>query len=394
MLVENLPVPFDRRVWMESRTLRDAGHQVTVICPAGTYPVGRETIDGITIYRYPLLSLRGIAGHLLEYVAALVFTFGLACVAFVRDGFDVIHTANPPDLNYLVGRFFKLLGCRFIFDHHDLMPETCSTRWSGWKLRLLLPAVRHTERASFRAADIVISTNESYRVIAVERGHVPEGRAFVVRSAPMRDRFKPCPPDPSLRAGFAHLVVYLGVMGPNDGLELLVESIAHTVHARHRGDVRFVLIGDGDERPKVVRMVRQLDLEHCTFFTGRIADVEVIAYVSTADVCVAPDPKDALNDVSSMNKIVEYMALGRPIVAFNLRETMKTARGAARYAPANDVMAFGDLVLQLLDSPAIRHRMGACGRRRFLDELAWERQQQQLLLAYSMLQAGPVALST
>lgn len=385
ILVENLPVPFDRRVWMEASTLQRAGYGVSVICPRGHYRRYHETIEGIRIYRYPLPSLRGGLGHLVEYALALIATSLLTLAVLWRDGFDVIQSANPPDFFFLIAAPLKLIGKKFVFDHHDLMPEICESRWRGWQGRLLRRLCLITERASFRTADRVIANNESYRRVALNRGGVRADHIAVVRSAPSLRQFMPPPPRPELRAGADHLVVYLGVMGPNDGLDCLLQAIAHIVHQRQRRNIRFVLIGSGDLYEQTVTLSRRLQLTEHVQFTGRIADEAVLEWLSTADLTVAPDPKDALNDISSMNKIVEYMALGKAIVAFDLREVRISAVDAAVYVAANDPAAFGDAVVQLIDAPERRQAMGRSGRQRFESVLAWEHQEKALLQLYDGL---------
>jgi glycosyltransferase involved in cell wall biosynthesis len=385
MLVENLSVPFDRRVWMEATTLREAGYDVTVICPAGKERAGHTRIDGISIYRYPVPSAHGLPGHLVEYLVAIPATFLLSLLVFIHKGFDVIHTANPPDFFFPIGRFYQLFGKRFIFDHHDLVPESCATRWGGLKGTLLRGFASWAERETFRAADVVISTNQSYRQIAIERGGVAPERVFVVRSGPRADRFVPVTARDALRRGRRHLVAYLGVMGPNDGLDHLLDAIRHVTQTRCRSDVGFVLIGDGDMRPVLIERATRMGITPFVEFTGRIPDSLVIEYVSTADLGVAPDPLDALNDISTMNKIVEYMALGRPVVAYDLREARVSAGEAAVYAKPNDPAALGDAILDLLDSHEQRARMGSLARQRFLSGLTWENQRGTLLAAYEQV---------
>lgn len=382
MLVENLPVPFDRRMWLQATTLADAGFPVAVICPRGTEAAAYECRDGVHIYRYPLRSRGGLLGHVLEYGTALPATLALACVAYARHGFAVVHAANPPDLFFAIALLFRPLGVRFVFDHHDLMPEICLARWRGWRQRLLFRVSRLAEAATYGCADRVIATNESYRGVALSRGGMPPERVTVVRSAPRADAFRPAVADPARRRGAAHLVAYLGVMGPNDGLDILLHAIAHVVHTRRRTDVRFVLVGDGDLHDQLVALCAALRLDRHVCFTGRVPDAEVIAILSSADVCVAPDPDDPLNRVSSMNKIVEYMALGKPIVAFDLPETRVTARDAAAYATPSAPSDLGDALLAVLDDPPRRAAMASVARRRFEDALAWEHQAPALLALY------------
>lgn len=389
ILVENLPVPFDRRVWMEATTLRQAGYGVSVICPQGQYPARFEVLDGISIYRYPLPSRNSIAGHLLEYGRALAMTAGLTLRVWWREGFDVIQSANPPDFFFLIAAVFKLFGKKFVFDHHDLMPEICETRWTGWKRTVTRTVCLWAERQTFRTADRVIATNESYREVALTRGRVSPERVVVVRSGPRVNRFRAVPARPELKNGKPFLVGYLGVMGPNDGLEYLLQSIAHIVHDLHRSDIQFVCVGGGDLQAKLMAMSQQMRLDEFVRFTGRIPDDEVIGLLSTADLCVAPDPKDALNDVSTMNKIVEYMALGKALVAFDLREARVSAGDAAVYATPNDHVAFAQRIVELLAAPERRQAMGAAGRQRFESVLAWEHQQKNLLQLYRDLVGEP-----
>ncbi|MDQ6883920.1 MAG: glycosyltransferase family 4 protein [Candidatus Dormibacteraeota bacterium] len=379
-------MPTDRRVWLEALTLTEAGYQVSVICPQRGYLKLYERVQGISIYRYPLPSLTGIAGHLVEYVIAMPITLLLAWVVLLREGFDVIHAANPPDFFYLIARVFKVLGKKFIFDHRDAVPEACLSRWSGFKLLLTHSIATWTERATFRTADVVISTNQSYRRIAVERGRVDSARVFVVRSAIRKADFREGQPRSELRRRKKHLVCFLGVIGPNDGLEYFLLAIDHIVGNRHRDDIHFAIVGNGDLLHDIVGMSDRLRLGECIDFTGFLSNDKAIAdYLATADVCVSPDPKNPFNDICTMEKVVEYMAMGKPLVAFDLHEVRDTARGAGLYVEANDPRAFGDKILELLDSPETRRRMGELGRQRFNDTLAWEHQRESLLKAYELL---------
>jgi len=382
ILVENLPVPFDRRVWMEATTLAEAGYEVSVICPQDAYPLRRETLEGVRIYRYPRPSLPGIAGHLIEYAIAFPATFALTWLVHRRTGFDVIQSANPPDLFFLIARLFKRFGVKFVFDHHDLAPEICESRWSGWRGAAARGVALWLERATFRTADRVIATNESYRRIAIGRGAVAPERVCVVRSAPRLSRFRAVAPRCEWKNGRTFLVAYLGVMGPNDGIGHLLTSIAHIVHTLRRDDIQFVLVGAGDLQPRIVAEARGLRLDPFVRFTGFIPDDDVLGILSTADVCVAPDPKDALNDLSSMNKVVEYMALAKPLVAYDLREARASAADAAVYAQPNDPVDFAAKIVELLASPERRRAMGEAGRTRIENALAWEHQSAVLLAMY------------
>ncbi len=385
-LVENASVPRDRRVWMEALTLAQAGYRVSVICPQEHMRKRHERFEGISIYRYPLPSLPWIGGHLLEYVIALMMTFILTWVVLFREGFDIIHAANPPDFFYLIGRVFQWRGKKFIFDHHDLVPEICTARWSGLRLHITYAIAKWTEQATFRTADVVISPNESYRRVAIERGHVDPKKTYVVRSAIRKGDFREGRARDELRRGRRYLVCYVGTIGPNDGVDLLLLAVRHIVVNRGRSDVGFAIIGEGDVGPDVVALSARLQLTSFVDFTGQLSDDRTIAdYLATADVCVEPAPRNSFNDLCTMNKVIEYMAMGRPVVAFDLHEVRDTVQGAGVYVESNDPKEFGEQILRLLDSPEERSRMGDEGVLRFNDVLAWEYQRESLLSAYEYL---------
>ncbi len=382
MLVENLPVPFDRRVWMEATTLRDHGYRVTVISPAGNLAAGHFVIDDIDVYRYRLPSKGGLVGHVLEYAIAIPASMALAFWVKLRSGFSVIHAANPPDLFFLIAVAFRPFGVRFIFDHHDLVPELVEAQYVGWKQRIVSVVCRLAEKASFRCADAVISTNESYRMLACTRGGKATNAVFVVRSAPRVNAFKRLAERPELRNGRRYLAIYVGVMGVQDGVDYLLRAIRIVTGDLAFRDVQFVLIGDGDERTRLERLTIELGLMHVAKFTGRIPDSDLKDYLSTADIGLAPDPLGKLNDLSSMNKIVEYMAMGLPVVSFDLKESRRTAHGAAAFAPPNSELAFASEIVTLLCDLRRRTEMAKVGRDRFERELCWERQEGRLLSAY------------
>ncbi|AZM45180.1 glycosyltransferase WbuB [Streptomyces sp. WAC 06738] len=381
ILVENLSVPFDRRVWQECTTLREAGWTVDVICPRGekrdTEP--ETEIDGIRIHRYPLRAATGgPSGYLREYGSALWHTLRLARKV---GPVDVVHACNPPDLLFLPALWLKRRGARFVFDQHDLVPELYLSRF-GRGEDLLYRAVCALERRTYRAADVVIATNESYRDTALRRGGRRPEDVFVVRSAPDVHRFQPVPPEPELKRGKPHLLCYLGVMGPQDGVDYALRSLARLRDELGRSDWHAVFVGAGDTFDAMVELSRALGLAEQVQFTGRIPDADLVRYLSTADVCLSPDPRNPLNDVSTMNKVLEYMVMGRPIVSFDLREARVSAGDAAVYAPANDEAEFAALVALLLDDPERRARMGKTGRERIEGRLSWRNSQQSLLAAY------------
>jgi glycosyltransferase involved in cell wall biosynthesis len=388
ILVENLSVPFDRRVWQESKALRAAGWDVHVICPQGTK---RDTepfaeIDGIKIHRYPLRAATGgPRGYLQEYGSALWHTWRLA--RRIRRGFgriDVVHACNPPDLFYLIAKRLKRKGARFVFDQHDLVPELYLSRFDRGQ-DLLYRAVCRVERATYRAADVVIATNESYREVAIRRGGKRPDDVFVVRSAPAVERFRQVPPDETIKRGKPYLLCYLGVMGPQDGVDYALRALAKLRDELGRTDWHAAFVGAGDTFDAMVELAGRLGLAEQVTFTGRIPDEDLLRYLSTSDVCLSPDPLNPLNDVSTMNKIMEYMAMARPIVSFDLKEARVSAGEAAVYAPANDESQFAKLIAHLLDDPEQRATMGEIGRARVAGPLSWERSTEALLAAYGHL---------
>ena len=386
IIVENLPVPFDRRVWSEATTLRNAGHEVTVICPKGPgYQRTHEIIDGIRIYRHPLpVEARGAAAYFVEYPIALFWEFLLSLKVCWRHGFDVIHACNPPDLIFLAALFFKIFaGKSFVFDHHDANPELYEAKFG--RRGFLWHLLRLAERLTFRTADISIATNESYRRIAIERGGMQLKRVFVVRSGPNLDRVKNLPADPAWRKGRRFLVGYVGVISQAEGLDLLLASVRHTVYARGRKDIHFAVAGSGPELEAIKQMAKDMKVADYVTFTGRIDDAKLFTMLSTADVCVNPDRVTAMNDISTMNKIMEYMALGKPIVQFDVKEGRFSAQDASLYAKANDAVDFAERVLELIDDPGRRARMGEYGRKRVEEALAWHHEQPKLLNAYAKL---------
>lgn len=387
-IVENLPSPFDRRVWQEATTLHAAGAQVAIICPTGKgYEARYECLEGIHIYRHPLpLDASGAMGYALEYSAALFWEFLLAWRVLFRHGFDVIHACNPPDNIFLIGGFFKLFaGKKFLFDHHDINPELYEAKFGRRDLfyRLMLA----WERWTFRTADISIATNESYRRIAIERGGMPADKVHVVRSGPSLERLRVLPAVPARRNGRDYLVGYVGVMGQQEGLHYLLQAARHIVHVRGRRDVHFGLVGGGPSLEELKALAVELEVDDHVTFTGRVPDQDLLEVLNTADVCVNSDEHNDMNDKSTMNKIMEYMALGKPIVQFDLTEGRFSAGEASLYARPNDAVDMAEKILELLDDPERRERMGSLGRHRVENELAWPYEVPKLLAAYAALWA-------
>lgn len=387
ILVENLPVPFDRRVWQESRALVDAGYLVTVICPMGSRD-HREpdvVLEGVHVVRFPLrAATAGPTGYLREYAWALWHTLRLARRVSRTQPVDVVHACNPPDLLFLVALVLRRQGARLVFDHHDLVPELFLSRFTSGA-RVLYWATRFFERLTFRFADAVISTNESYRQVAINRGGMAAEDVTVVRSGPDLTRFVPRPPDPDLRQGKRYLAAYLGVMGPQDGVDYALRALSALRWELGRHDLHCVFMGSGDAYDAMVELSRQLRIDDMVEFTGRVPDEFVERCLSTADVCLSPDPKNPLNDVSTMNKVMEYMAMGRPLVSFELVEARVSAADAALYAPANDEMAFARAIDRLLRDPELREIMGERGRHRVEQDLSWEVSRRALVDFYERL---------
>ncbi|HEY2337665.1 MAG TPA: glycosyltransferase family 4 protein [Burkholderiales bacterium] len=379
-LVENLPSPFDRRVWQEATTLRDAGYGVSIICPTGKgYEKTHEILDGIEILRYRIPEADGVAGYLLEYSAALAFTF----VRTFKVKFDIVHACNPPDLFFLIGGFWKLFGKKFVFDHHDANPELFEAKFG--RRGLLWKAMVWLERLTFRTADISIATNESYKRIAVGRGGMPSDKVFVVRSGPSLERMKIFPAVQSLKKQKKFLVGYVGVMGRQEGIDYLLRAAAHIVHDLGRKDVHFGLVGGGTSLEEMKRLAGELGLDGYVTFTGRVPDEQMLAVLNTADVCVNPDVANEMNDISTMNKVMEYMALGKPIVQFDLAEGRFSAQEASLYARRNNALDLASKILELVDDEKKRKTMGDFGRRRVIEELEWRHEVPKLLAAYESL---------
>lgn len=382
IVVENLPVPFDRRVWQEARSLKAAGAEVSVICPTGKgYETLEETLDGIHIFRHPLpTEASNAAGYIKEYAAALWHETRLAWKVFFRHGFDVIHGCNPPDLIFLVALQFRLFGKPFIFDHHDLNPELYEAKFSrgGFFLKL----VRIAERLTFMAARCSIATNESYRSIAIERGGMDPEKVFVVRSGPDLGRLRAVPPNPALRKGRQFMVGYVGVMGAQEGIDLLLEAAAHLVFTHKREDIQFCIVGAGTSLEDLKAQSARMGLAPYVDFLGRVPDRELVEALCTADVCVNPDRVNPMNDKSTMNKILEYMALGKPIVQFDVIEGRVSAGEASLYARKNDPIDLAENIATLLADPEMRERMGQFGRQRVVERFAWPHQVPQLIATY------------
>jgi glycosyltransferase involved in cell wall biosynthesis len=385
-IVENLPSPFDRRVWQEATTLHQNGYQVAIICPTGKgYEEKYECLDGIHIYRHPLPpEAEGALGYALEYSVALYWEFYLSFKVLFSHGFDAIHACNPPDLIFLVGGFFKFFfHKKFLFDHHDINPELYEAKFGrrDFFYRLMLLC----ERLTFKTADRSIATNESYKQIAIERGGMHPDKVTVVRSGPKLDRLKIIEPVLPLKKGRKHLVGYVGVMGKQEGIDYLLRALHYIVEHKNRTDVHFGLVGGGTELTSLQAYAKALGVEDYVTFTGRVSDQQMLEMLNTADVCVNPDVANEMNDKSTMNKIMEYMALAKPIVQFDLSEGRFSAQEASLYARRNDTKDLAEKILLLLDDQVKRKAMGDFGRNRIITELEWKYEEPKLLEAYRLL---------
>jgi glycosyltransferase involved in cell wall biosynthesis len=385
IIVENLPCPFDRRVWQEARTLTKAGYLVSIICPKGKGHDKRfEQLDGIAIYRHSLpVEASGTLGYALEYSWALVAEFCLSLKVLFQRGFDVVHACNPPDTIFILGRIYKLFGKKFLFDHHDVNPELYEAKFNRRDLfyRMMLAF----ERWTFAAADVSIATNESYKRIAIERGKMAAEKVFVVRSGPDLGRVKAVPANATLKKGRRYLVGYVGVMGSQEGVDLLLSAVRYIVYTRNRQDIHFGLVGGGTELQAMRELAQRLGVADYVTFTGRVPDEILLEMLSTADVCVNPDVANAMNDISTMNKIMEYMALGKPIVQFDLTEGRVSAQEASLYAKRNDPEDLAVKILDLLADEQMRARMGRFGHDRVAHVLSWDYEAPRLLAAYETL---------
>lgn len=391
IIVQNLPVPFDRRVWQEATSLSRHGFGVAVICPKkGNYSAGYERLEDVDIYRYPLIyeANRGVAGYFIEFVYCWLASLWLALKAYAHCRFQVIHACNPPDTFFLLALLFRPLGVKFVFDHHDLCPEMYLAK-GRTRTGVLYRGLLMLERMTLRSADTVIAVNESHRAIAIERGGIADETVTVVRSGPRSawaDINAPCP---ELKRGRTHMVLYLGEMCEQDGVAHLLGAI-RSYRTMAPDDTLFAFVGGGPDQPRMKILAQQLGLNSVVHFTGRIPDEQLWAYLSTADVCVDPDPVTEWSNMSTMNKIIEYMAFGRPIVAFDLIEHRRSADSAAVYVEGNDEVALARAIRELLLDVERRRVMSQVARTRFRKELAWENSEKQLIATYRYLLDGQV----
>ncbi len=387
IIVENLPVPFDTRVWQEATTLAANGYTVSVICPKGKgYTQEEEYLQGVHIFRHDLPPEgNGPVGYAKEYFTALKEELRLAKKVYKEIGFDVIHGCNPPDDIYMVAKHFKKYGVKYVFDHHDICPELFEAKF-GKTSGLLYKSQLWLEKQTYKHCTFAFVTNESYRKIAIERGKMNPNKVIVLRSGPKLERMRIMPPVESIKRGYKYMVGYLGVIGQQEGIEYLLDAAKYI--KEHHNNVFCGIVGSGPHLEALKKQAHDMGLDDCVEFTGRAPDQQMLEYLNTADVCVNSDKYNSMNDKSTMNKILEYMALGKPIVQFDLTEGRYSAQEASLYAKNNDAEDMARKIMELLDNPELRKKMGAYGRNRVVNELSWEYTSKALLEGYEKFFTG------
>ena len=387
IIVENLPVPFDTRVWQEATTLAMNGYTVSVICPKGKgYTQEEEYLQGVHIFRHDLPAEgNGAVGYAKEYLTALKEELRLAKKVYKEIGFDVIHGCNPPDDIYMVAKHFKKYGVKYVFDHHDICPELFEAKF-GKTSGLLYKSQLWLEKQTYKHCTFAFVTNESYKKIAIERGKMNPNNVIVLRSGPKLERMRIMPPVESIKRGYKYMVGYLGVIGQQEGIEYLLDAAKYI--KEHDNNVFWGIVGGGPHLKALKKQAHDMGLDDCVEFTGRASDQQMLEYLNTADVCVNSDKYNSMNDKSTMNKILEYMALAKPIVQFDLTEGRYSAQDASLYAKNNEAEDMAKKIMELLDNPELRKKMGAYGRNRVVNELSWEHTSKALLEGYEKFFTG------
>jgi len=384
MVVQNCPYLHDPRVRKEALALKAAGYSVAVVSPAERSEPWHQVIDEISVYGFPIWrGSQGSLGYLAEFTYSLLAIAALTIRVLLREGFDIIHVANPPDCTVVMLNVYKLMGKLIVYDQHDLCPELYAAKFAH-PVRLLSRGLHWLERCAYSGADHVIVTNESYKEVCMKRGAVPESRVTVVRNGPVVRDLEAAAEDPELRRKFQQIIAFSGVIGFQDGLEYLCRALHHLRYVLGHMDFGCIVIGDGDALEHTKKLSRELGLESVMLFTGWISDPEIyFRYVFTADICAAPEPFNSYNDRSTSVKVMEYMAAGKPIAAYDLTETRRSADGAALYARPNDIADFAAQIAVLMKDADLRKSMGQAGLRRVQHELAWQYSVPNLLQAYS-----------
>lgn len=385
IIVENLPVPFDTRVWQEATTLVNNGYTVSVICPKGKgFEKEYEMLEGVHVYRHDLpVEGNGFFGYVREYFTALKEEYRLAKKVFDEVGFDVIHGCNPPDNIFLIANRFKKHGVKYVFDHHDICPELFYAKFK--KKGLLYKSQLLLEKLTYRSADMAFVTNQSYKEIALNRGKMKEKDVFILRSGPNLNRLKIQEPKEEIKKGKKYMVGYVGVIGQQEGIDYLLEAARYIKFEKYRDDIFFGIVGSGPYLSEVKEKIYDMNIDDIVEFTGRVSDEVLLDYLNTADVCVNPDEYNAMNDKSTMNKILEYMALGKPIVQFDLTEGRYSAQKASLYAERNNALDMAEKIIHLLEEDKMRKEMGEYGRKRVVNELSWDYTSKALLQGYDYL---------
>ncbi|GAA3706955.1 glycosyltransferase family 4 protein [Microlunatus aurantiacus] len=389
IIVQNLPVPLDRRVWLECLALKAAGYDVSVICPKGPGDGDYQVLEDVHIYKYkPAPEARGLPGFVIEFVYSWLRTAVLSSTVWRRQPFTIMQACNPPDTYWALGLLWRLRGVTFVFDHHDLNPELFISRFgeptSGLK-KVEYAGLRWLERMTFRTAKRVISTNESYKAVAVRRGGRAPHEVTVVRSGPDTRQMRPIYPSSAPGGDRVYTLAYLGIMGPQDGVDVVLDVMEELVHRRGRRDVRAVLLGFGDCYEDLRAQCTKLGLDAYVTFTGRADRAMIAEHLSVSDIGLCPDLKTPLNDVSTMNKTMEYMSYALPSVSFDLVETRVSGGNWVLYVPSGNVAAFTDAVETLLDDPDLRVMMARGARERVSSELDWRPQAKAYLGVFAEL---------
>jgi glycosyltransferase involved in cell wall biosynthesis len=384
IVVENLPVPLDRHVWQQALSLREAGWDVSVICPATRlWPKRRERLEGIEIYRHGLpVEGNSVFGHVAEYATALFHEFRLLLTIWNTKGFDVVHVCNPPDLLFMLALPFKLRGVKLVFDHHDLAPELFEAiHGRGFIHKILL----FLERMSFRSADVVLSSNQAFKRLALDRGGVREACTFVVRTVPEVKHVRRVTADRIARAGASVVVGYLGIIGRQDGLDHLLQAVRIALDKHEGPDFRLIIIGDGPALSEIKDLAEELGLSDAVVFRGYLMGDDLAAQMSDFDIGMIPDPKNSFNDKLSMNKVFEYSAMAIPIAAYALNGTVEMLGGTAVYAPTDDPEGLATAMRLLINDPELRRVQGAAAKKLADSTFRWDVEAASLLAAYESL---------
>jgi glycosyltransferase involved in cell wall biosynthesis len=385
-IVENKPAPLDRRVWPEALFAKELGFAVSVISPENERATGKYVeIDDIEIFRYPkeINSLKKL-GFVSEYINAFIRESLLSLKIYFTKPFHIIHAANPPDHIFIIAIFYKLLGIRFIFDHHDLSPELYRVKFSKDK-NLIYKILMICEKLSCKLADAIISTNMSYRNIAIRRHHVDPKKVFVVRNDPKKDE---CIYEEEIikKEKSKIILLFLGSINPQDGVDKLLKALYYLVNDLKETNFICQILGGGDSLPLMIQMAKDLKLDNFIEFKGWVTEKkEIKKYLHSSDICIEPAPDNELNRHSTFIKVMEYMAAGKPIVAYDLKETKISTNNSALLVRPGKVKEFAKAIKKLIDEPQLRLELGNTGKNRIQNQLNWENTSLNLKRAYDSL---------